>query len=135
MALKQFTELLLAVWREACRHTDIAESTTSITRLLGRRMPIDAVVVRELDVRRSRLETVAVSAMVSATALDVGPVDCAPARVTPFLAWCGRGTVVHHDGRSPAAPDWALCLPQPAGSEALLGPLASPRGRQGVLVL
>jgi transcriptional regulator with GAF, ATPase, and Fis domain len=134
----QDRDLLVAVWRAACRHTDIAESTTTITQLLSPRMPIETVFVRELDVRRSRLDTVAASAVASRRALDVATVECASAQAIQLLAWCRRGKVAHYEPdvrRAPVAPDWALCLPHAANGEALIGPLAGRAGRQGVLVL
>ena len=135
MSRKHFADLLLAVWREASRHTAIAESTTSITRLLSRHMPIDAVLVRELNIQRSRLETVALSTVTSRAALNVGSLECTSVHVGQLLAWCRRGNVGHHNGQTPSPPEWAFCLPHPANGEALVGPLSGPPGRQGILVV
>src|SRR5262245_43825792 len=57
-SMERFRDLLLNVWREACRHIEIHESTETIARMLHRHMPVAEVIVREIDVERSRLETV-----------------------------------------------------------------------------
>jgi hydrogenase-4 transcriptional activator len=52
---------LLDVWREACRHIRIDESTSAIADLLLRRLAVAKVVVRQIDVSRSLLETLAIA--------------------------------------------------------------------------
>ncbi len=52
-----YSELLLDVWREVGRHLEIQESIDRIGRLIGQRMPFESVLVRVLDVERSRVET------------------------------------------------------------------------------
>ena len=58
--MAQLEELLLSVWREAGRHTEIATSTTNIAQLLARWMPIEQVLVRRIEPERSCLETVGI---------------------------------------------------------------------------
>jgi transcriptional regulator with GAF, ATPase, and Fis domain len=130
--LKQFGDLLLAVWQEACRHIDIAESTTTIARMLAARMPVDAVVVREVDVKRSRLETVAIGTAGRRATLDPGPTYCSTAQLTRLLAWCRRGEVADRNARNAPVP---LCVPAGTTAEALLGALVAGQGRQGLLIV
>jgi transcriptional regulator with GAF, ATPase, and Fis domain len=133
--IKQLDDLLVAVWREASRHMDIAETTVAIAGMLASRMPIDALLVRELDVERSRLESPATGATRPGVTFNVDSVGCAPAEVMRFLAWCQRREVARHDGRVSPERDWALCLPRGTTSDALVGPLTSGPLRQGVLVV
>src|SRR5690242_6400697 len=58
----RFNRLLLDVWREACRHIEIAEATDLITPLLLRHLPIDHLLLRVIDLERTVVETVAASA-------------------------------------------------------------------------
>ena len=58
--MAQLDELLLGVWREAGRHTDITTSTTNIAQLLARCMPLQQVLVRRIEPERSCLETVGI---------------------------------------------------------------------------
>src|SRR5205823_12696353 len=95
MATGTVRDLLLAVWREACRHIEIRQSTGTIARLLADWMPIDALLVYELDVRRSRLETVAVGSPRPRASLESGARECSSAEAARLLAWCWRGAVGH----------------------------------------
>lgn len=53
--MEAFRTLLLDVWREACRHTDIASSTDTIAGLVAARMPVDHVGVLAFDWTRGRV--------------------------------------------------------------------------------
>src|SRR4051812_42552419 len=53
-------EILLEVWREACRHIEITESADRIARLLAPTLPADFLAIRRLDPEHRRLETVTV---------------------------------------------------------------------------
>ena len=57
--MERFGHLLLAVWREACRHTEIGDALAESAARLFSRLPIDLVMIRRLDVGRQLLETVA----------------------------------------------------------------------------
>src|SRR5439155_13276447 len=135
MATGNVRDLLLAVWREACRHIEIRQSTGTIARLLADWMPIDALLVCELDVRRSRLETVAVGSPRPRASLESGARECSSAEAARLLAWCRRGEVAHRVERGSSGDDWAPCVPKGAHAEALIGPLESQHGPQGVLVV
>src|SRR5207248_2039900 len=135
MATGNVRDLLLAVWREACRHIEIRQSTGTIARLLADWMPIDALLVYELDVRRSRLETVAVGSPRQRASLESGARECSSAEAARLLAWCRRGEVAHRVERASSGDDWAPCVPKGAHAEALIGPLESQHGPQGVLVV
>jgi len=50
-------DLMLRVWRETCRHVEIAESTAEIARLLRDFMPLARVIVRQIDRQRGVIET------------------------------------------------------------------------------
>jgi len=41
--MEAYQDVLLAVWREACRHTEINQSTETIATLLAGHIPIDRV--------------------------------------------------------------------------------------------
>jgi transcriptional regulator with GAF, ATPase, and Fis domain len=134
MPAEESRDLLLAVWREACRHIEVPQSTATIARLLADWIPLEAVLIRELDVRRSRLETVAMGPPGSRVALETAPTDCSSADAARLLAWCRRGEVAHRAERASAA-EWALCVPRGVRGEALVGPLESQHGLQGILVV
>ena len=76
--MDRHAELLLDVWREACRHIEIARSTHDITALLARQLPLERVVVRRLDVRRALFETVADGVVGEAPAFEPARNVCGP---------------------------------------------------------
>ena len=51
--MEPFTALLLDVWREACRHIEIAESTANIAQLLVPQMPMERLLVRRIEQERA----------------------------------------------------------------------------------
>src|SRR5579863_3767079 len=57
--VSRFSHLLLSVWREACRHTEIGDALGDAAPDLFRRLPVDLIVVRRLDPTRRSIETVA----------------------------------------------------------------------------
>lgn len=46
------------VWREACRHIEITEAAARITEIIGRRLPLEFLIIHRLDRERRLLETV-----------------------------------------------------------------------------
>ena len=58
--MERFREVLLDVWREACRHIEIHESTGNIARLLAKELPLAALLVRRLDPPHMAIDTVAI---------------------------------------------------------------------------
>ena len=71
--MKRFREILLEVWREACRHIEIGESTLTIARMLLPHMPLAYVVVQHLDGAKACLETVAAGPAEAGSLLDPCP--------------------------------------------------------------
>ena len=88
--MEEYKNVLLDVWREACRHIEITQSTETIAALLASHLPIDRVVVRHIDGERSCLETVAVG---PSRAGGHGPevrTECSPGRMNNLLDWCRK---------------------------------------------
>jgi transcriptional regulator with GAF, ATPase, and Fis domain len=57
--MSRFRQILLDVWREACRHIEISESASSIASLLSQQMPVHRFIVRRLDEEHQALVTMA----------------------------------------------------------------------------
>jgi transcriptional regulator with GAF, ATPase, and Fis domain len=126
--------LLLEVWREVCRHLDIAESVSRLAPLLARHFPVARLLVRRIDPARGCVETVASGlGRPGTTALPVrsaGPEDA----IERALVWCRQERVLC------AAADevrerFPTLLPAGADDEALVAPLNAAEGLAGVLVL
>lgn len=52
------SDLLLQVWREACRHSQIDEFTSIVGKMLLKRMSLDGILIRTVDLTKSRIQTV-----------------------------------------------------------------------------
>jgi len=121
----RYWRILLDVWREACRHIDIGESTARIGRLLTPHMPLARIVVYRVNLAQSALEPVA------------GPAPRAvfdPADMRSLLAWCRAGQPAH--GTAATLPAHLRAVAEPGGAaDALIGPLPAAAERTGLLVL
>ena len=133
--MQQFIELLLDVWREACRHIEIAASTANIAQLLGSQMPVELLLVRRLEKERSYVETVGVGLNRSPDQLLLERTDCAAPHMTRLLAWCHRGEVTLYRHGRQLAKDLVVAMPSTLAGEGLIGPLVSEHGTYGLLFL
>jgi transcriptional regulator with GAF, ATPase, and Fis domain len=132
--MKQYTQLLLDVWREVCRHIEIGESVARVAPLMVRRLPVDLVLVRHLDVQRSWIETVG-SGSVHPNQPPPSPRSVCPAEdMKRLLMWCKqeqvfRGLAVAANERLPGL------VPTGTEGEILAGPLNTVEGPGGLLLL
>ena len=58
--LERFGNVLLDIWREACQHIEIQESTANIAELLARELPLAALLVRRFDPPHLAIDTVGI---------------------------------------------------------------------------
>ncbi|MGD0897743.1 MAG: sigma-54 dependent transcriptional regulator [Thermoguttaceae bacterium] len=135
--MEEYQAVLLDVWREACRHIEITQSTETIAALLARHIPIDRILVRRVDGPRSCVETVAIGPG-TADSLPDARTQCSPAQMERLLEWCRRGEVTH--GGSPSGNPLETILPPPVmpapvEADVLAGPLRLPGDRHGLLVV
>jgi transcriptional regulator with GAF, ATPase, and Fis domain len=131
--MEKFRRIMLDVWREACRHIRITESTVAIGELLMRRMPLEQILVRRIDVARCALETVAV-ARADGRAMDESRSEVPHAQLQQILAWCS-GREIHHSAAPGEGGPLAALRPH-ALDGALMGiGLVDHHGPAGVLLL
>jgi transcriptional regulator with GAF, ATPase, and Fis domain len=132
--MEPFSQLLLDVWREACVHIEIGESVALGAPILFRRLPVDLVLVRRLEVERQVVETVA------AGLCRPGPVpqetrsECTAGQFEDLLAWCRRNKVEQcklPEDRSALLPG---LVPTDLEGEVLIGPLNAADGPTGLVV-
>ncbi|MEZ6128447.1 MAG: sigma 54-interacting transcriptional regulator [Planctomycetaceae bacterium] len=57
--MQRFSQFLLDVWREACRHIEIEEFLANVAALLSKHMPTERVVIRRLNPEQNEIVTVA----------------------------------------------------------------------------
>ena len=129
--------LELSVWREACRHLDIEESVTRMLPILARALPIDALIVRRLDVARSRLETVAASARAGRELQGAARTDLSAAELARVTEATAIGTTHHGntDALERAGQVLALLVPAGVSGDVIAGLLFDEGAPIGVLVV
>ena len=97
--MEKFMPLLLDVWREACRHIEIAESVARMAPVLVRRVPADLVLVRRLDVQRSCVETLATGLCRPGPVPGQIRTDCTSEQMEHLVNWCRQGRVLRNNAR------------------------------------
>jgi len=133
--VEQFQALLLDVWREACRHIEIAASTTNIAQLLVSQMPIEWLLVRRIEQERADLETVGVGPHNRSHPLLPDRTNCSATHMTRLLAWCHRGEVTRQTKGHRLDKHLAAAIPFALEGELLIGPLLSEHRTYGLLCL
>ncbi len=134
-------ELLLEVWREVSRHTDIDRSTVVIARLLAATSPIEWVIVSRIEPGRSAVEMVA-GATAQGDTLPLRTSTCSAATIAELCEWpCGSEVVqwpveTTAEANVLSPPVAEALIPGGAGERPMaLGPLGAPGRRSGVLIL
>jgi transcriptional regulator with GAF, ATPase, and Fis domain len=135
MTMTPFQELLLGVWREAGRHTDMATSTINIAQLLAHWMPIEQVVVRRIEPERSCLETVGIGTDKILPRLLGERSDCSPTHLQALLAWCHHGAAMLRRRGGGNATELEAAVAPALDEELLIGPLVSEHGTCGLILL
>jgi hydrogenase-4 transcriptional activator len=160
--VEDFQDLLLDVWREACRHTDIGQSTRTLTALLSQHMPLGHVFVRQVEPERPCVETVAVGQVQASPGRQPGDdtkqtpphpradargsldarvnlphvrTDCSATQMEKLLAWCRAGRTAQRGMAGQWSVPWETILPPGIEGDVLAGPLRLRGGQSGILVL
>ena len=133
--MDQFRDTLLSVWREACRHIEIAESAANIADLLVPNLPIEQLIVQRVDGERSLIETVAVGPAGQGEGLVPRKLECTPPQLKRTFAWCRRGEIALQRTGGPRVREIALASALPLDRDVLIGPLCSEHDTCGALLL
>ena len=131
-------ELLLGIWREACRHIEIDQAIERMAQHLAEHLPADFVLVRRLDAARAVLETGAIG-WCRPTRRGPRPfpprTECTSRQLTDVLRWIRTGAV-RRGVIGSADPLSAVLVPGGVSEGTfLVGPLVGDQGPLGVLVV
>jgi transcriptional regulator with GAF, ATPase, and Fis domain len=132
--MERFDTLLLNVWREVCRHLEIGESVARLAPILVRRLPVDLLFVRRLDVARSQLETVAAAVCQGKSSVLPAKSSCSSEAMKQLLQWCEAGQIVRVTAAE-ARDRLPGLVPDGTETEVLAGPLSIEEAPIGVLIL
>jgi hydrogenase-4 transcriptional activator len=130
--MERFREVLLLVWREACRHIECQVSTAAIFELLANHLPVNCLLLRRLDGQHSSLETVARGGNDQEELRPHTPLNAA--ELKRLIAWAKHGEVAS-DERRDRRGIAALVTPPELEGPVLIAPLAGVEGPAGVLAL
>jgi transcriptional regulator with GAF, ATPase, and Fis domain len=128
-------DTLLSVWREACRHIEIAESAANIADLLVPNLPIDQLIVQRIDAERSVIETLAVGPAGRGVGHVPRRIECTATQLKRMSAWSRRGEIVLQRTGGPRVRDIAFAGALPLDRDVLIGPLCSEHDTCGALLL
>ena len=136
MNSERFQDLLLEVWREACRHIEIGKSADTFFRMLRDLVPVAGVVIHWLDPDNLR---VSVAAVVPAGLRfsKTGAYDELPEKqFRQLTSWIQSGELVRVDSGQKKQPPLAS-LQQIADEfpGLLVAPLCGPNGTLGLFTL
>ncbi len=134
--MQRYMQLLLDVWREACRHIAIEESADSIVAILRRQIPVERLIIRRIDVGRACLDTVGRGQRDPNGPPPQEPVHtpCTPAQLEELLAWVRRGQPCLC-GRKEQCPRREVLTPQSPPGDIMAGPLSGAQDVLGVVVM
>lgn len=132
--MQRLMTLLLDVWREAGQHVEIQAAAARIAALLARHAPLEALFVRQIDVQRACVDTMAAGTVGRARTPDLTRTTCTAAELEDLLAWSRKGETLHipHDADRSRGHPYA---PEGITGEMLIGPLCRESGPGGLLVM
>src|SRR5262245_2455990 len=98
--MEQLALLLVNIWREVGRHRKLDECVSRISPHLVRRLPLDELFIRSIDLDRGRLHTVAV--WMAGPDVEPSPsrTGCPEPDLGRILAWCRDGRSLRAGDRS-----------------------------------
>lgn len=131
MPFDSFQDLMLDVWREACRHIEIRESAVTLAEMLADHLPLGSLTILRFDSSLKSIEAVATAPQ--AVALSA-PTSCTSAQWRKLASWARSGNILHGKlGKK--SPELTLLAPQLANVDLLVGSLVGPDGPGGAIVL
>src|SRR5688572_14577879 len=124
---------LIEVWREACQHIELGEAAARILPHLTDALPIGELLVREIDLSRHAIETIAVApALGGAPAAAHG--DLRADELDAILAWC-RGGGFERTNAGALRRRLPGLLPASTEGDVIVGALGARDPTPGVLIL
>ncbi len=138
-------EQLLEIWREACRHIEINESSKTIAEMLAQRMPLSLLLIVRLQSDRKTIETVAVGSQFRRYAPPIASTPLQTPQWKRMVAWAREGLVTrfHRSDEAlsslkrPETNDavFTKIIPTDLVGDMLIGPLESTDGPAGLIIL
>lgn len=132
--MDRYHRLLLDVWREACRHIEIAESTNTIVKLLSDQLPISTLVVRRFDYAHQTVDSVAAGQVGPSLPKGLGKVTLSDAKWKRLIQWGSSGKLLQAPANRRSG-DVASVAPEDLEEEIVIGPLVYSDKVNGALIV
>jgi len=133
--VEKFQPVLLKVWQEACRHIEIGELTKNIAPMLLHDIPMDQLLIREIEISDGHILTRAKGFQDSQHIQCVRQNDCSKNSIKKILKWCSQGKALYRSRESGLENHFKDILPDKLQRDIILGPIGRPNEGKGVLVL
>jgi hypothetical protein len=131
--VQRTSQLLLDIWREACRHIEIDEFLRTVSPSLVRHAPIEQVIVRRFDRETSSLITVAAAPPPAGEQALGERHDYAPADFKQLLRWGASDRIVTRGKRLTGI--LGLLVPEGIETDVIAVPLSRETEASGALLL
>ncbi len=124
---------LIDIWREACKHIELHDSTVAISKLVARRVPIGQILVRRFNSETSSLITVAGQTAGSSKRLSEDKQPLSKPEAKRVEDWCNQTHPLHVKKRATGLAK--LLVPESIDNSCVLIPLSGRFGSRGILLI
>lgn len=125
---------LLDLWREISKHLLLEDSIDPLATLVGQLLPIDYLLMRRIDIKRSVVTTVALGKCRPGPALGQVRTECSSHDIDRIVAWCRRGRCEHFRPTQ-ASSQFSGLIPIGLVGESIAIPTNGEDGSCGVVIL
>ncbi len=133
--IEQFREVLSDVWREACRHIEIGQSTCNIAQLLTHHMPLGQIMVRRIDRPHLCLETVSMGIVIPSESAPESIARCSADQMKRLLTWCREKGSAMRAKESGFDGENSIIVPRGVEGDVLVGRLGEKDNPTGILIV
>jgi transcriptional regulator with GAF, ATPase, and Fis domain len=124
---------LIEIWREACKHIELHDSTVAISKLVARRVSISQILVRRLTLEPETLITIAGEVIEKGLRLSEDKQTLSKSEATRIQDWCSQiDPLLAHKNSGGIA---RLVLPESVEGSCFLIPLGGRFGSKGILII
>lgn len=137
-------EQLLEIWREACRHIDISESSGTISEMLAQRMPLSLLIILRFQPDRKSYDTVAIGSHHQTDSRIMNSEPLSPSQRKRLVAWARAGRVSRYHRTEETSNSarrelndslFIDIVPPSISGDMLVGPLENADGPAGLILL
>jgi transcriptional regulator with GAF, ATPase, and Fis domain len=132
--MQRFRAVLLDVWREACRHIDIQESTLLILQRIAQHLPVRQLIIRQLDLDQSCIVTIAAARSVADETMASHRRQLSDTERRQVNRWCQRGKLLRR-GKRMAGILSLIVAPSEQQEHLVAVPLFTEDGPEGAALL